>query len=528
MLSNIIMTVKGTVLLLLAVHFFAALLPKKDADWVKGSPRTIFLSFFLIGMWCHFVWVMYLLILVTIAVLPRSRSEAAALYTIAIVATPTLSIPISLGSMYLLPFTKYLFATLGLLIAFSRLKSAKNISSRFDIPIIIVIILEIAKARDPVFNNTMRGVLPVMFAIAMPYFLVSRSLNSPEDLRRFLLAIVFSGFVLAIVATIEVRLHWLMYKQIEDNLGISARINAYSKMRGGMLRAPATFPESLALGNYLVLAGVALLALRTSFATKQKFYIALTVIGVGLLAPNSRGALVGFGIGLLAYDVYRRRYGALTVKLVVGGLLYTTLQMLAQFSTYFASLAGQGSGEQASSDYRVLLLHRGLEEIRKHPMIGVNMGQAVKNLSDLTQGEGIVDLVNGYITYGLILGYSGIVGILLVFVSLCGGMIAIRKRLRDNDMLLDIGAFAFAIATLTIAQTFYVGFGGDGSAPFYETCALAASLYGLSRTSLARYTAGGTQVPIDPGNRPAIWATIAAARANAQARSAQLRDRSTA
>ncbi len=367
-----------------------------------------------------------------------------------------------------------------------------------------------------------------MFAIAMPYFLVSRSLNSPEDLRRFLLAIVFSGFVLAIVATIEVRLHWLMYKQIEDNLGISARINAYSKMRGGMLRAPATFPESLALGNYLVLAGVALLALRTSFATKQKFYIALTVIGVGLLAPNSRGALVGFGIGLLAYDVYRRRYGALTVKLVVGGLLYTTLQMLAQFSTYFASLAGQGSGEQASSDYRVLLLHRGLEEIRKHPMIGVNMGQAVKNLSDLTQGEGIVDLVNGYITYGLILGYSGIVGILLVFVSLCGGMIAIRKRLRDNDMLLDIGAFAFAIATLTIAQTFYVGFGGDGSAPFYETCALAASLYGLSRTSLARYTAGGTQVPIDPGNRPAIWATIAAARANAQARSAQLRDRSTA
>lgn len=486
MFPQIVMTVKGVALLVAAVYAFAALLRKDDAQWVKGAPLYIFVGMYVIGMWGHIIWVPYLALVMIIPLLARSRPEAAALYVIAIVSVPIMGYKIAIGSIYLFAVGKYLFCALGLLFAYwLRKGSTPSGLSRFDLPFLIFLILETSQARDPTLTNTLRQLVPVIFAIGMPYFLMSRSLNTPEDVRRFVLAIALAGFVMAAVAIIEARLHWLVYKQIDSNLNIEAFINPYGKMRGGVIRAPASFAESTSLGVFLAIAGVAVLGIRSSFSSHRNYLIALGLIGLGLTAANSRNAFIGIALGLLAFDFYRRRYGPLAIKLGVGAALYLIALMAAQFSPYVATMIGRGEGTQGSTDYRMALLTRGMEEIRKNPVIGTNLKNALENLEDLRQGEHIIDLVNGYITYGLTLGYTGIIGLLLFFISLCVAMFAAKRALARNVIVGDIAGFVFATSASMIVISFFTGFGGQNSTPFYMVCALGASLWSIRRMAAA-------------------------------------------
>lgn len=514
MLSQLIMTVKALVVLFTAIYGFAWMLRSQDAAWVKGAPRLILPCMFMLGMWGHIVWLPFLALLILIPLLAKSRADAAALYAVAILSIPALGYKVVFGSFYLMPMTKWLFCALGLIIAFflkDRIRDRGLTGARFDIPFYLLFILEATQARDPNYTDTLRQLTPIVLTLVLPYFVLSRSLTKAEDVHRFLLALAFGGFVMASIAIVESRFHWLMYKTIESNLNITSPINAYGKMRGGMIRAPASFPESTALGNYLALSWVALLALRNSFASTGKWYLALGVMMIGLLAANSRGGFVGVAIGTLAFDLYCRRYAAMFSKLGLIGGAYVIILGLAQFSAYFASVAGKDAGTESSSDYRVLLLRRGMEEIRKHPYLGTNMKQALNNLEDIRQGEHIIDLVNGYISYGLTLGYAGIIGLVMIFVSLGLAMAAARRKISVSSELVQAGGFVFAVAALTAASSFYTGFGGDNSTPFVEVAALGSAIW-----AIRRYGAPGgslTAAARHPAAMPAIRQVIEADRA---------------
>ena len=519
MLSMILMTVKGLVLLAAAIFGFAALLRKGDAAWVKKAPLWIFLSMFTIGMWGHTYWVAYAALLLALPIAARNRADAAALYCILVVSLPQLSQQISAGSLYLTTASKYLFCGLGLALAFmmNRGKTPVLRRARFGLPILIIAVLEVAQARDPSATATIRQCLPILFTILLPYFVLSRSLNTAEDVRRFLLAFTLAGFVMAAVATVEARLHWLIYKQIEGFLNIHMSVNGYSKMRAGMLRAPASFPESTALGTFLALAFIAALALRNTFASRVKWYVVLFVLTLGLVSANSRGAFIALGVGLLAWDIYCRRYGQLGLKLAAAGGIYFFALFAAQFSNFFAAMVGKSSGSAATADYRVQLLRRGMEEIHKHPYLGQNLKTALDNLQDLRQGEGIIDLVNGYISYGLTLGYPGIFGLVAVFVSLCLAMWLARRKFRANPELMEPAACVFAVAALSIPNSFFTGFGGIGSTSFYQMCALGGALWAMRGLApVARAGSSDAAMPA-PVPQSGIAAMIAADRARARA-----------
>ncbi len=497
MLSIILMTIKGMVLLAAAIYGFAALVRKPDAAWIKRAPLWLFLSMFFIGMWGHTYWVAYLALMVALPIVAKNRADAAALFTVLCVSLPLLSQQIQIGGIYLTSGSKYMFCALGLTIAFLMNKGGTSVPNRahFDLPILIVVALEISQARDPSSTATIRQIVPLFLTIWVPYYLISRSLNRVEDVRRFLLAFVLAGFVMAAIATVEARLHWLIYKQIEGLLNIQTSINGYSKQRAGMIRAPASFPESTSLATFLVLAFMAALALRDTFASRGKWLIVLLVLSLGLLSANSRGAFIALAVGLVAWDLYCRRYGRLAIKLVGAGAVYLFALTAAQFSDYFASMVGKGSGTEGTADYRVQLLRRGMEEIHKHPILGQNLKAALDSLDDLRQGEGIVDLVNGYISYGLTLGYMGIVGLLLVFVSLCLAMFAARRKLRQNKALLEPAACVFAAAALSIPNSFFTAFGSGGSTTFYEICALGSAIWAMRKLAPPQRDAAGRLAP---------------------------------
>jgi len=496
MLSQIVMTIKGLVLITLAVYGFAALLPKEDAAWVRRAPLWILLSMFAIGMWGHNAWVAYFALLVALPIAAKSRADAAALYCILSVSLPQMLMKTFWGSLYLLTISKYLFCALGLGLAFLLKRGSGSFSlkgSRFDIPILIIVVLELAQARDPSITATLRQSLPTLLTILLPYLLLSRALTRPEDIRRFLLALTLAGFVMAAVATVEARLHWLIYKQIEGLLDLHTQINAYHKMRAGMIRAPASFPESTSLGTFLAIAAMAALAVRTSFASPAKWGVVLVVLLLGLMSASSRGAILAVGIGLIAWDFFLRRYGALAAKIVGAGGIYLLALTAAQFSQFFAAMVGKSGGAQETTDYRYLLLRRGLEEIRKHPVLGQNLKTALDNLQDLRQGEGIIDLVNGYINYGLTLGYMGIVGLILVFASLALAMFAARRMLRRNPALIQPAACVFSVAVFSIFNSFFTAFGGVGSTSFYQICAVGAAVWAIRGMAPVSATVSGTR-----------------------------------
>lgn len=522
MLSDLIMTVKGTLVIALAVYGFSTFLRREDAEWVRRAPLGIFISMFVIGMWGQTVWVPYAALLCIIPFLAKSRADAAALYAVALVSCPSIKYKIAIGSIYLMPLSKYVFLALGLWIAYLVKRRGSPVLNRvrFDIPILIIAFLELAQARSDSPTVVLRQTVFTVLVVLLPYFVISRSLNNSADVRRFTLAIALAGFVMAAVATVEARLHWLFYKHIEAVLHISSVMNPYLKLRAGEVRSPASFMESTSLALFLALATIMLFAVRANFASRTKWLIALAVMGLGLLAANSRGAFVALAIGLPAFDLYRRRYAELAVKIAAGAGLFLIVLAAAQFSAFFASVIGKGSGEMGSADYRWLVWHRGLEEIAKHPLFGTSMDTAIANLEDLRQGEGIVDLVNGYINYGLTSGYPGMVGLFLVFSSLCLVMLAARRAIGVKLQISDAAAAVFGIAGYSIVSSFYSGFGGETGSPFYMVCAVGSALWALRRSAVADEHGG----VVAPSRRvPPVHALIAADRAEARSRSRRLR-----
>lgn len=527
MLSHILMTIKGVLVIALAVYGFAALLRREDAEWVKRAPLAIFVSIYVICMWGYTVWIPYAALLLIIPLLAKSRSDAAALFAVAFVSCPPIKYKIAIGSVYLLPLSKFVFLALGLGIAFLIKRGGASVVRRkhFDIPILLIAILELAQARSDIPTVVLRQTVITILVVLLPYFLISRSLNNAAEVRRFTLALGLAGFVMAAVATVEGRLHWLIYKQIDAYLDIVTRINPYMKLRAGFLRSPASFTESTSLALFLALATIMLFAVRSNFASAWKWLIALAVMGLGLLSANSRGAFVALAIGLPAFDFYRRRYPDLLAKVAAGAGLFLIVLAAAQFSAFFASVIGQGSGTEGSADYRFLLWHRGLEEIAKHPLFGTSLQTAMDHLEDLRQGEDIIDIVNGYINYGLTSGYPGMLGLLLIFVSLCLGMLIVRRSIGVKLPISDSAAAVFAISTYSIVSCFYGGFGGDNSVAFYLVCAVGSALWALRRAPASdQYGAATVAITRASG----IQAVIAADRAEAEARSLRLKRSSSA
>jgi hypothetical protein len=165
------------------------------------------------------------------------------------------------------------------------------------------------------------------------------------------------------------------------------------------------------------------------------------------------------------------------------------------------------------------LLQRGLQEIGKHPILGSTMQNALNRLEDIRQGQHIIDLVNGYITYGLTLGYPGMIGLLGTFVSLCGAMLVARRKLSVNPMMREIAAFVFSVSAFMSFVCAVTSFGGEGSVYFYIVCALGSSVFGLAGApQLVPTTADGEEraVPVT-GVRAMILADRAAAASRAKA-----------
>lgn len=484
MLSSIIITVKVCAVLYGAVWIFAKLLNPEDAAWVKGKPLAILLTLFAVGMLGHTIWVVYAVLVAILPMTARNRAEAAALFLVANGAVPELSTYLTVGGAAIFAIDKWMCLSIGLLIVFLKEpRTGLRFNGWFDIPFLLMLGLEFVQARDQNFTSTVRSLLTTILAIGLPYFIFTRSIGKVEDMRRVMVALVLIGFVLATIGIFESRMHFLAYQQMYRALNVAGLDGKLFKERGGILRAVTSFGEATGFSQFLAIALIATIAMRYSFRTTSRMVIALGVISVGIFVTSSRNAWIAAGIGVLTFDLYRRRYLALSGKAAVLGMAYTFLVLIAEFSPYVATMMGKSADTAGTADYRSQLLKRGLEEFRKHPYAGLNIQSVMDNMIDMKQGEGIIDIVNAYLFYGLTAGIGGVIALALVFSLPAWAMIVSRKRLSEHLFLERTAAFVFATAIANFITNAFTSFGGRNSTYFYVVLGIGSVMFAWRKVS---------------------------------------------
>lgn len=508
MFSILVMLVKGVAIVFAATRLFLYLLRKEDARWLRG-PINMFPIMFAVGMLGHTIWVAYAALLLLLPVVARSRAEAVILFPMALMTLPPLSFEFGFAGIYLLRFDKLFFLCIGLAIAGLRHKDQRVPNGRhFDVAFWLMLLLALVPLRDNNLTGTLRELTNPIVTVALPYLLASRWLKTPEDVRRFILAFACSAFVMSIVAIVEARTRWLMYDTMNLTLGLPSGLSNYSHSRGGLVRAVGAFAEATGFGLFLVMGFLTLLASRSAFRSKGRWFVAVAIMLLGIVSCNTRNAFLGLVIGLITFDLYRGRFGALAGKIMVVGLCYTAALAAAQFSPYVAASIGKTSDSSGTAQYRELLWERGKQEIWQHPLFGRPMSEVQVSMADLRQGEGIIDFVNGYVYFGVTAGVGGMVALLLIFVSTLFALVRARRDIvRSADTRL-IGGCLFAISAFSIVTSFYTGFGGPGSTPYLMLLAACSALIAgrrlIQSDAISRPAAATPATPQFESARPAV------------------------
>ena len=403
----------------------------------------------------------HFLIGLTMLVFFRERSNFAAIYVFGMMTLAMVPQPIAIGSLYLLDFSFGNAYTIGALLGFilgGHARQAK--ASLADIPVLMILsVLFVAAIRDSSATNALREFLNYVLSYLLPYYIVSRSIQGPKQAQSVMLALAGSAVILSTIAIFEVWRSWPLYRGIWAHYGIQLGSGASVKLRGGLMRSPGPYSEPLSLAFAMTIGIIALLSVRRLVTQRWHYMLLGVVVLTGLIAPQSRGAWIGALFALFALDLYRRKFRSVSIKAVLLAIAGLLIFAAAGVSNRIATVLGLTNEGKGTMDYREQLLARGIEEFWKHPLFGDSIGNVLSNLRDLIQGEGIVDLVNGYLHIALISGGAGLFVIMTCFIGLALIFWQTHHKRGAPLILRDTTAFAFAsliaIATMLTSMSIF-------------------------------------------------------------------------
>lgn len=439
---------------------------------------------------------------ITLACAPRLE-RIAPTYLFALMLLPGLDTTCSIGPLKLFEFGVHDALAVGAVTAILLNGQRKPpAAARLDLPVAtLLLLLVVALGRDTSLTNNLRMLSNVVLDVALPYYIVSRSVRKVEDVQACMLWLACAGATLAAILVYEVAKGWPMYNVLYDRFGVPTLLLV--KARGGMLRAGGPFVEPTSIAMMLTTCIMALWLSRAAFRSGLHHGALMALLLVGMSAPQSRGAWIGLILGFAAADLYRRRVGALACKIapivLVGGVLYAA----AKLSPSLSETLGMSGGSADTADYRRQLLDRGMQEAAASPLYGFSMTDLNVRLADLRQGEGIIDFVNTYIWILLISGMIGIcifTGTFLFFLTRLWRF----RRLRPASVAQrDSAAFVFAGLAIPMEMLFFTSFGGRTTFIIFALFGLGVALLRLDPVRAAARAPKREAAVLRAGEAPA-------------------------
>lgn len=423
--------------------FFYACLTAQSRRSMGMTPFVLAVALPLTA-WTLPVWeLLTLLMLLLVPMLARRGGQVAPIYLAALLLLPALDRTIMLGAVKAFDFGLHDALACGAaaaLLIHPGWRPATRLT--LDLPILALMGLFVfAFGRDTSATNGLRLVANVGLDCGVPYYIVSRSLRTREDIERCMLYLAATAIVLSSILLFEVWTTWPIYNVLYDRFGVDMVLIV--KNRGGLLRAGGPFLESTSVAMVLLFCFLAAWPLRHAFRSLLHHRAVLALLLVGLAAPQSRNAWLGLLLGMTWMDLYRRRMGRAVLRVAAAGLAYLGLTSIGQANHEIAETIGLAGTSADTVDYRRRLLERGLEELWHRPVLGYARDELLARLDDMKQGEEIIDFVNMHLYVALSAGLAGLAIFNGVFAFYAWQ--AWRGRSRGADAA---GAFAFAaIAT---------------------------------------------------------------------------------
>jgi hypothetical protein len=402
-----------------------------------------------------------MLLLVTFLATTRDRVDAACRFIMLVFLLPPMVWQVSIGPMYLFDIDEVTTLSLALVLkclftADRKVPPLRGLTVEDAFVALFFVIFWLGAGRFPSVLIVVRGGLVNGLFLLLPYIALRLSIRSSEEFMRVAACFAAAAVMLGIFALYEGFHGWSLFAIWRDITDLES--NTVLMRRGDALRAPATMGGPLMLGIVLLMGVAATLYSRPYVRRPWMLAVWAGIMALGMLMTQSRGNVALLPVVILIFCMVRRKWGYAAIVGLGGPAALALLLAVAPLSPRIAAFlnidadtTSLQSGQDTDYDYRQVLLRRGLEEAAKHRLTGTSLKQAVEQLADITQGEGIVDLVNTYLTLYLVSGLVGIVPFLLLLVTVASKLMRPTSGPR-NSPLNDTRALAITTFVTIVVQ----------------------------------------------------------------------------
>lgn len=457
------------------VHRYAVRALRRQLGWL---PWALTLAIYLVAAVSPRPEPLLVMTALAPLVRPRGRLDVACRYALMMPLIPDLTATIFIAGHVIAQFAPFTTFGLGALVAsaVAREMPPAPPRPRFHAEqaavALLLVVFGVAAPRFADASALARGFGNELALLVLPFFLLVRTVRTRAEFALVLACLAAAAVPLSVMALWEHHAGWSLFDALTAHMSATSYMARSASVRGGALRPAVTMGGPIEFGIFLALA---LFALALSLPFLRSRRVGLAMIGLvflGMLSAQSRGALISVGAGLLVIFLAQRRWALAGVIAAAGATAYGLLLLASDSSVRVAAFMGAGQNYGQFRDYRTLLLARGLQEGAKHRWLGASLDQVTAELSDLTQGEHIVDLVNTYLNVYLVAGLLGL-GLLLVALAGVYRQLFRRtgpllRRAAEQPRLFCLGALTTLLISLA-TTSFY------GRVPFMLVLVLAGA-----------------------------------------------------
>lgn len=267
-------------------------------------------------------------------------------------------------------------------------------------------------ARGTAATNIAREMLQTSLNLVIPIIAMASLISRVKDVRIFGAYVIAATISLTTIVAFESASGWNFYRSIYAHVGIPP-VWDQLRWRNGLLRASGPMLEATSMGFVLAILTLFTWSVRGVTKSKNWTWVVTAAAFLGVYLTQSRNPIVGVILGMAAWYLFRRSKKAnfSPVLLSVGMVVVAIVGIVNSDGT----TRSQKAGPESTLDYRLRLMERGVEEVRKHPILGASKVEVDKKMEDLRQGEGIIDYVNSYLYIALL---SGLIGLLIGLYAL--------------------------------------------------------------------------------------------------------------
>jgi O-antigen ligase len=440
--------------------------------------RNVWLLLTALAFVCPSFWLYIALAVPILLIATKADRNPAALFLLLLFAVPEVTLPIpvvGINHLFELNHQRLLLLAVLLPAALRAVpkpqgRAANGLDGMYLSVLAYMTLVIVLFAPYETITNTMRRAFVLALDTLLLYHVFSRLAADRKAMTEPLVMLGLSCAVMAALAVFENLRGWLLF----TNIGIVwGSPNSFAwLMRGEGLRAQASAGHALNLGYLLAMGFGVCLLVQTRLTTPAARWGIVACIWAGLLATISRGPWLSAMVVFLTFVALRPQgLGGLLKVVAAGGVIAAAVVVSPLGDDVVAYLPFVGSVDSHNVQYRQALFETSITIIKQNPWFGNAF--AMQQMEHLRQGQGIIDLVNGYLVVALFYGLVGLAAFLCLPLLALGRVAQTwraAKRAGDHE-LIYLGACLIAMMAGTL---FYIATAGFGSV-FYVIAGMMAS-----------------------------------------------------